>query len=101
MSSDPHSAASYLASQLERLMALPLDTKSDLEHWNAERNKVEQTLEDRFPSFEPSDNFWHFMADADIRARDSGYRDYQHRLISDYVTNLRNEPGKAEQDQGM
>jgi hypothetical protein len=95
MFSDPHSAANYLAWQLERLLALPLDTKSDLEHWNSERNKVEQALEDQFPSFDPSDDFWHFMADADIRARDSGYRDYRHRLIADYVTRLRNQAGNA------
>ena len=83
-------AAIYLADQLERLMALPLNTKADLENWESERNKVEQTLHDKFPSFEPIHFFWHFMDDADIRVRDSGYRDSQNQTISRYIADLRN-----------
>jgi hypothetical protein len=83
------SAESYLASQLERLMALPLETKSDLENWESERNNVERALHEKFRDFEPSHNFWHFMMDADIRLRDIEYRNYQHKLISQYISRLR------------
>ena len=83
-------AASYLADQLERLISLPLNTKADLENWECERNKVEQTLRDKFPSFEPIHDLRHFMDDADIRVRDSGYRDKQHQTMSKYIILLRN-----------
>ena len=76
-------------------MALPLATPSDLEHWDLEGYEVEQTLKKQFPTFEPRDTFWHFLADADIRVRDAAYREYQHRLVSDYVTRLRYSRGIA------
>jgi len=88
-------AADYLATQLERLMALPLTTHADVEHWYEESSTVEQTLEQRFPRFEPEHEVSHFFSDADIRSRDSGYRDRQDRIMSEYVQFLRNEPNVA------
>ena len=85
------SAAEYLASQLERLMALPLTTPADVELWYEESSSVERTLEQRFPQFEPEHEVWHFFSDADIRSRESGYRDRQHRLMSEYVQRLRHD----------
>jgi hypothetical protein len=84
------SPAEYLADQLERLMALPLATLADVERWYKESSSVEQTLEQRFPLFEPEHEVWHFFSDADVRFRESGYRDRQHRLIAEYVQRLRN-----------
>ncbi|MEI9898478.1 MAG: hypothetical protein WDN28_32640 [Chthoniobacter sp.] len=84
-----YSAEIYLASQLERLMALPLATQSDLKNWESERGEVEQTIREKFPRFEPSDDYWHFICDADIRLRDGEYRDRQHKLIAEYITILR------------
>ena len=88
-------AADYIAGELERLMALPLSTKPDVEQWYSERDKTQQGLKERFPDFEFWHEVWHFLADAGIRARDTGYRDYQHRLMSDYVTFLRQAPPNA------
>ena len=82
-------AAEYLASQLERLIALPLITPADVERWYEESGSVERTLEQRFPHFEPEHDVWHFFSDADIRFRESGYRDRQHRLMTEYVQRLR------------
>ena len=79
----------YLVQHLNRLMALPLDTKLDLENWIVESNQVMRSLEKNFPDFEPSENFWHFIADPDIRLRDKEYRDYQHKLMQDYISRLR------------
>ncbi len=76
-------------------MALPLVGKSEVEQWYSERDKTQQVLKERFPSFEFWHEVWHFLADADIRARDTGYRDYQHRLMTDYVAFLRHEPPNA------
>ena len=84
-------AADFLASQLERLMALPLTTPAEVEIWYGERDAVQEALQKQFPRFEPFHEVWHFFADADIRGRDVGYRDHQHRLMSDYLQHLRNE----------
>lgn len=84
-------AAFYLIPQLERLMALPLATQADLNQWNAEADKVEKTLRDGFSDFEPPDIFRHFLADPDIRIRDKGYLEFQHQLISQYITRLRDQ----------
>jgi len=88
-------AADFFARELERLMALPLNTRSDVEQWYVECEKTYETLKEQFPKFE----FWHevrhFFLDPDIRARDTGYRDYQHHLMRDYVAFLRSEPPNA------
>ena len=57
----------------------------DVETWEQECQSVQDSLKSQFPIFEPYHEVWHFFADADIRARDTGYRDYQHRLMSEYV----------------
>jgi hypothetical protein len=82
-------AADYLALQLERLMALPLTTPAEVKNWYGECDAVQKTLQSQFPQFEPFHEVWHFFADADIRGRDVGYRDHQHRLMSEYVQHLR------------
>lgn len=81
--------AEYLANELERLMALPLATPDDVEQWYAVRHTAEQTLGARFSDFDVEHEVWHFFDDADIRGRDSGYRDNQHGLMCDYVQRLR------------
>jgi hypothetical protein len=85
------SANDYLANQLERLMALPLAMPTDVERWYEESSRVKQTLEQRFPRFEPEHEVWHFLSDADIRSRESNYRDRQHRLMTAYVQRLRHD----------
>ena len=70
-------------------MALPLTNNTETERWYSECSKVQKALEKQFPDFEPEHETWHFFNDADIRTRDIGYKDYQHRLMSDYVKRLR------------
>lgn len=89
------SPTDYLADQLERLLALPLTTPEDVEHWYEECSAVQQTLEQQFPHFEPEHEVWHFFSDADIRSKDSDYCDRQHRLMCEYVRRLRNESENA------
>jgi hypothetical protein len=88
-------AANYLATQLEHLIALPLTTPTDVERWYEESNTVQQALEQRFPRFVPEHEVSHFFSDADIRSRDSGYHDRQHRIMTDYIQFLRNEPNAS------
>lgn len=74
-------------------MALPLQTPGDVEQWFAACSAVQQTLEQYFPSFELEHEVWHYFSDADIRAHDDGYRDRQHRFITEYIHRLRHLPG--------
>ena len=82
-------APEYLAAQLERLMALPLANEEDAERWDKECAEVQTALQTRFPNFGLEHSAWHFFIDSDIRLKDAGYRQQQHRHISDYVALLR------------
>jgi len=84
-------AAQYLAAQLEHLMALPLATAEDAERWDSECADVQTALETRFPGFEPEHFVWHFFTDSDIRRKDAGYRERQHKAISECISRLRHE----------
>ena len=70
-------------------MALPLTTSAEVEHWDDECAKVQQTLQQRFPDFAFEHEVWHFFTDSDIRSRVAGYCDRQHRLMSEYIHRLR------------
>ena len=82
-------AAQYLADQLERLKALPLASKEDVERWDKEAAEVQTTLEKEFPGFGLEHFLHHFFTDSDIRCKDEGYRERQHRAVSKYVAGLR------------
>jgi hypothetical protein len=88
-------AAGYLATEIERLIALPLASQVDTEHWYSECGKVQRVLITRFPEFEFYHEVWHFFADADTRARDERYRDRQHSLMFDYIALLRDDASKT------
>ncbi|HXT38699.1 MAG TPA: hypothetical protein VN887_01615 [Candidatus Angelobacter sp.] len=82
-------AAEFVAAQLERLVALPLDTPEDEERWEGECASFQTALETRFPTFELEHHVWHFFTDTDIRQKDAGYRERQNRAVADYVRRLR------------
>ena len=82
-------AAEFVATQLEMLMALPLVTDEDEERWGLECAGFESALESRFPAFALEHQVEHFFTDTDIRRKEAGYKDRQHREISDYVRRLR------------
>ena len=85
------SAAEFVATELERLIALPLDTPEDAERWDTECASFQTALETRFSTFELEHHVWHFITDSDIRRKDAGYRDRQHQAVTDYVRRLRHE----------
>jgi hypothetical protein len=82
-------AADFVATELARLMSLPLDTPEAVERWDSASADFQTALETRFPSFEIEHHVWHFLTDSDIRQKDADYRQRQHQAISDYVTRLR------------
>ena len=81
----------FLITELERLLSLPLDSKSQIEVWYAESERVQRELPERYPDLEYPHEVWHFLADADIRARDVGYRQYQEKIMTDYIRRARDE----------
>jgi hypothetical protein len=48
-------------------------------------------LRQRFPDLKFPDEIWHFLADAEIRAGDAGYRQYQEQIVADYIKKVRGE----------
>jgi hypothetical protein len=81
----------FLVTELERLLSLPLDSKAQIEAWYAESERVQRELPERYPDLEYPHEVWHFLADADIRARDAGYRQYQEKIMTDYIRRVRDE----------
>jgi hypothetical protein len=82
-------AAEFVAAELEKLLALPLVTDEDEERWRAKCASFESALESRFPAFPLKHHVEHFFTDTDIRRKEPGYKDRQHREISDYIRKLR------------
>ena len=81
----------FLAEQLERLLALPLETKADVIGWYSQAEAVQSAFA-RFATFEFPHHIWHYFADADIRQRDSDYRESQEKQIRDYIAEIRATP---------
>ena len=81
----------FLAEQLERLLAMPLETTDDVLSWRREADTVQSAC-DRFPGFEFPHHIWHYFLDADVRHRDFEYREYQEKQIRDYIADVRATP---------
>jgi hypothetical protein len=79
----------FLASEQERLRALPLSSKSDAEVWRPEAAALERQLTTRFPDLEFPHEIWHYLSDADIRAREPEYEAMQEQVVTDYITSVR------------
>ena len=88
-------AAEFVAAQLERLVALPLDTSEDEERWGSECGSFQTALETRFPTFELEHHVWHFFTDTDIRRKDADYIQRQHQAVADYIGRLRHDHRNA------
>jgi hypothetical protein len=59
--------------------------------WYAESERVQREVPQRYPDLEYPHEVWHFLADADIRARDAGYRQDQEKIMTDYIRRARDE----------
>jgi hypothetical protein len=85
----------YLVDELEKLLSMPIGSEQELETWYAESKRVQAELPDRFPDLNYPHEVWHFLADADIRSRDPGYRQHQERVIIDYIERVRRKNASA------
>lgn len=81
--------ARFLAGELERLLSLPLNTKADLKAWYVQADKLQHVLGEKYCSLDFLHEIWHYLADADIRARDASYRRSQETIVRDYINDVR------------
>ena len=82
-------SAHLLADDLERLLDLPLAASTERDYWYAQAQAVERTLHECAPSLSVPHELWHYLADADIRARDPAYCHAQEQFVRDYLAELR------------
>ena len=83
-----------LAERLERLVQLPLDRTDDVGPWTAASDEVSDWIEahqSEIPLSVPH-HLLHYFNDADIRAKDSGYRTSQEDAVRLFIRQLRGEP---------
>jgi len=76
-----------LITALRALAARPVTNRKELAAWRAEADRLEQSLTpeqaDSVPQF-----VWHYLADADIRLRNPGYRADQERQLEQAIREL-------------
>jgi hypothetical protein len=76
-----------LITALKELAARPVTNRKELAAWRAEADRLEQSLTpeqaDGVPQF-----VWHYLADADIRLRNPGYRADQERQLEQALREL-------------
>jgi hypothetical protein len=69
-----------LITALESLAARPVTNRKELAAWQVHARRLEESFTpeqaDAMPSF-----VWHYLADADIRLRNAGYRAEQERQL--------------------
>jgi hypothetical protein len=76
-----------LITALRELSARPVTNRKELAAWRVEADRLEQSLTpeqaDGVPQF-----VWHYLADADIRLRNPGYRADQERQLEQALREL-------------
>jgi hypothetical protein len=76
-----------LVTALQSLAARPLTTRKDLAAWRREADRLEESFTPEQAETVP-DFVWHYLADADIRLRNSGFRADQERRLQQLFREL-------------
>ena len=76
-----------LISALEALAARPLTNRKEFAAWRLEANRLEESFTPEQADSVP-DFVWHYLADADIRLRNSGFRADQERRLQQVFREL-------------
>jgi len=76
-----------LITALQALAALPVTNRKQLAAWKLEAEKLEQSLTEDEADYVPQ-FVWHYLADADIRLRNPGYRADQERQLEQSLREL-------------
>ena len=77
-----------LLTALQTLAARPLTNRKELAAWRREADRLEESFTPEQADSVP-DFVWHYLADADIRLRNSGYRADQERRLQKVFRDLR------------
>jgi hypothetical protein len=80
----------FFAKELEKLLSLPLETKEDLDSWHRASRELRDRLQ-QYPDIRYEGETYHFLVDAPIRQRDSGYKRWQEEQVRDYILRVRSE----------
>ena len=84
---DPDSFNEFLITALQTLAARPVTNRKELAAWRLEADRLEESLtpeqQDTVPPF-----VWHYLADADIRLRNAGFRADQERRLQQVFREL-------------
>jgi hypothetical protein len=76
-----------LVTALQTLAARPLTNRKDLAAWRLEATRLEESFTPEQADTVP-DFVWHYLADADIRLRNSGFRADQERRLQQVCREL-------------
>jgi hypothetical protein len=79
----------FFADELEKLLAMPLNSKQDLEAWYSASKRLRDVLRSQHPEVEYDGETYHFLVDAEIRQRDAGYRKWQEGEVRQYIERVR------------
>lgn len=82
------------ADRLEHLLQLPLDCSEHVESWNLACSGLRNWIDAHFtdlPLGVPH-HLYHYFSDADIRAKEPGYRTNQENDVRLFIRHLRGEP---------
>ena len=80
-----------LAGLLDHLLGLPLGSQDEVNAWYAKATSAEEFLDTHWPDLKvpiPHD-LYHFFSDADIRAKEPGYRASQEDDVRSFIALLR------------
>jgi hypothetical protein len=82
-------ALKFVADELERLLALPLRSKGDLDAWYLQARKLQKAVKEH--AVELPEEVWHFLADADTRSKphEAEYRALQEEMVRKCIEALR------------
>ncbi len=76
-----------LITALQTLAALPVTNRKQLAAWKLEADQLEQSITEDEADYVPQ-FVWHYLADADIRLRNAGYRADQERKLELVIRDL-------------
>ena len=82
------------ADRLEHLLHLPLDGLDNVDSWYSASDELSDWIDTHFaelPLIVPH-HLFHYFSDADIRAKEPGYRVEQERDVRLFIRQLRGEP---------
>jgi len=86
-----HPQTIALRKELRALQAMPLSTKAEINAWYEVAIQLTAALPVRYKDIYESlpHEIYHYLADADIRAKDPVYAKYQEDLLSDLLCELK------------